>query len=58
MIFRAVILFVVEDILYNIYDRAIEFEIFKMNKRVQVIRRTLIELSLEARLGSNKELYV
>lgn len=39
-------------------QRAHEFEVKRQNPNVQVIRRTLTQLSNEARLGPNKELIV
>ena len=58
--FSAVILFVVEDITYNICDqRAVEFEIRRLNPEIRVIRRTLKNLQLEATLvGTDQELIV
>ncbi|XP_043277542.1 glutathione synthetase-like isoform X2 [Venturia canescens] len=57
---KAVILFIVEDITYNICDqRAVEFEIRRLNKKIKVIRRTFKNLiNEEAHLGPNKELIV
>lgn len=56
---QAVILFVVEDITYNICDQRFhEFEIKKQNPNVRVIRRNLTQLAATANLGSNKELIV
>lgn len=56
---NAVILFVVEDITYNICDQRFhEFEIRKLNPSIKVIRRSLTELVTEAQLGPNKELIV
>ncbi|XP_076231533.1 glutathione synthetase isoform X1 [Calliopsis andreniformis] len=56
---QAVILFVVEDITYNICDQRFhEFEIRKQNPNVKVIRRTLTQLSTIAKLGSKMELLV
>lgn len=53
------ILFAVEDVVYNIFDqRAIEFEIRKLNPDTQVIRRSLTDLVIKAQLGPNKELHV
>jgi len=57
--FRAVILFVIEDVTYNICDQRFhEFEIRRQNPNVKVIRRNLTQLALTARLGSNMELIV
>ncbi|XP_029664416.1 glutathione synthetase-like isoform X3 [Formica exsecta] len=56
---QAVILFVIEDITYNICDQRFhEFEIRKQNPNVKVIRRNLTQLADTARLGSNMELIV
>nr|XP_012153748.1 PREDICTED: glutathione synthetase-like [Megachile rotundata]XP_012153749.1 PREDICTED: glutathione synthetase-like [Megachile rotundata]XP_012153750.1 PREDICTED: glutathione synthetase-like [Megachile rotundata]XP_012153751.1 PREDICTED: glutathione synthetase-like [Megachile rotundata]XP_012153752.1 PREDICTED: glutathione synthetase-like [Megachile rotundata] len=56
---EAVILFVVEDITYNICDQRFhEFEIRKQNPNVKVIRRNLTQLAASAKLGLKKELIV
>ncbi|XP_011501064.1 PREDICTED: glutathione synthetase-like [Ceratosolen solmsi marchali] len=56
---KAIILFIVEDITYNILDqRAIEFKIYDLNSEIKIIRRSLTELIMQARLGSDKELFV
>ncbi|KOC62360.1 Glutathione synthetase [Habropoda laboriosa] len=56
---KAVILFVVENITYNICDQRFhEFEIHNINPDVKVIRRSLRDLVSEAKLGPNKELIV
>lgn len=56
---EAVILFVVEDITYNISDQRFhEFETRRLNPAIKIIRKTLNALAHEARLGSNKELIV
>ncbi|KAL6426086.1 hypothetical protein ACFW04_008984 [Cataglyphis niger] len=56
---QAVILFVIEDITYNICDQRFhEFEIREQNPNVKVIRRNLTQLADTARLGSNMELIV
>ncbi|OAD52716.1 Glutathione synthetase [Eufriesea mexicana] len=56
---KAVILFVVENITYNICDQRFhEFEISKINPDIKVIRRSLKDLVLEAKLGPNKQLIV
>ncbi|PSN51649.1 Glutathione synthetase [Blattella germanica] len=56
---NAVILFVVEDVTYNICDQRFhEFEIRKQNPSVKVIRRSLTEISHTAVLGANKELII
>lgn len=56
---QAVILFVVENVTYNICDQRFhEFEIRKQNPNVKVIRRNLTQLAVTAKLGPNKELIV
>lgn len=59
-IFSAVILFVVEDVTYNICDQRFhEFEIRKQNPNVKVLRRNLTQLGKGgAKLGPNKQLMV
>nr|XP_033342202.1 glutathione synthetase-like [Megalopta genalis] len=57
--FRSVILFIVEDITYNICDQRFhEFEIRKLNPEIKVIRRSLRDLVPETKLNSDKELLV
>jgi glutathione synthase len=52
-----VILFVVENVTYNICDQRFhEFEIRRQNSMVNVIRRNLTEIADVAILGKNKEL--
>lgn len=56
---KSVILFVVEDVTYNICDqRFMEFEIGRLERRVKVIRRSFAQLVNEATLGNNMELFV
>lgn len=56
---EAVILFIVEEITCNICDqRAIEFEIRRVNPQIKVIRRTFADLIKQAQLRPNKELIV
>lgn len=56
---KAAILFVVENITYNICDQRFhEFEIRKLNSDIKVIRKSLRQLVTEAKLGSNKELII
>ncbi|XP_076640759.1 glutathione synthetase [Halictus rubicundus] len=56
---QAVILFVVEDVTYNICDQCFhEFEIRKQNPNIRVTRRNLTQLAATAKMGSNKELIV
>lgn len=55
----AVIMFVVEDITYNICDQRFhEFEIRLLAPNIKVIRKTLTQISSEAKLGLNNELFV
>ncbi|XP_033341826.1 glutathione synthetase isoform X1 [Megalopta genalis] len=56
---RAVILFVIEDVPYNICDQCFhEFEIKKQNPNIKVIRRNLTQLTAATKLGSSKKLIV
>lgn len=56
---RAVILFIIEDVTYNICDQRFhEFEIRRLNPEIRVIRKTLTEIAAEAHLGPRKELIV
>ncbi|XP_078040878.1 uncharacterized protein LOC144472062 isoform X1 [Augochlora pura] len=56
---RAVILFVIEDVPYNICDQCFhEYEINKRNPNIKVIRRNLTQLAATTKLGSSKELIV
>lgn len=56
---KAVILFVVEDITYNICDQRFhEFEISKINSQVKVIRKTLSQIHDCGHLSCDKELLV
>ncbi|GLV39684.1 Glutathione synthetase 2 [Carabus blaptoides fortunei] len=56
---QAVVLFVVENVSYNICDQRFhEFEIRKMNPQVRVMRRTLTEIQEQGHLGANKELVI
>lgn len=56
---KSVILFVIEDVTYNICDQRFhEFEIRRLNSNVKVIRKTLTEIAAESHLGPNKELIV
>jgi len=55
--FRGVILFVVEDVTYNICDQKFhEFEIRHQNPAVNVIRRTLTQIANTAKLSEKQEL--
>lgn len=57
--FRGVILFVVEDVTYNICDQRFhEFEIKHQNPTAVVIRRTLTQIANTAKLSEKKELIV
>ncbi|XP_022904636.1 glutathione synthetase-like isoform X3 [Onthophagus taurus] len=56
---EATILFIVEDVTYNICDQRFhEFEIKRLNPYVKVIRKTLTEIGNEATLGSSNELII
>ncbi|XP_055685437.1 glutathione synthetase-like isoform X2 [Lutzomyia longipalpis] len=56
---HAAILFIVENITYNICDQRFhEFEIRKINPEIRVIRKTLTEINKEGKLGPNNELLV
>uniref|UniRef100_A0A1B6GW61 Glutathione synthetase n=1 Tax=Cuerna arida TaxID=1464854 RepID=A0A1B6GW61_9HEMI len=56
---NAIILFVIENVTYNICDQRFhEFEIRKLNPEVRVIRRNLTEIGNFAKLGPNKELII
>ncbi|XP_046830342.1 glutathione synthetase-like isoform X1 [Vespa crabro] len=56
---QAIILFIVEDVSYNICDQRFhEFEIRKQNPNIKVIRRTLTDMITISKLGTNKELIV
>ncbi|XP_032691229.1 glutathione synthetase-like [Odontomachus brunneus] len=58
---EAIILFIVEDVTYNICDQRFhEFEIRRLNPDIKIIRRSLTSLVSEhtIKLGSNKELIV
>ncbi|KAF2892489.1 hypothetical protein ILUMI_13708 [Ignelater luminosus] len=56
---RAVILFIVEDVTYNICDQRFhEFEIAKLQPDLKVIRRTLTQIADEAYLNGTNELIV
>eukprot|EP00096_Caligus_rogercresseyi_P006476 TRINITY_DN2293_c0_g1_i3.p1 TRINITY_DN2293_c0_g1~~TRINITY_DN2293_c0_g1_i3.p1 ORF type:complete len:355 (+),score=50.01 TRINITY_DN2293_c0_g1_i3:710-1774(+) len=54
------ILFIVEDVTYNICDqRLLQFEIQHQNPRIKIIRKTLSEVQSRGRLGaSRKELFI
>jgi glutathione synthase len=56
---NAAIMFVIEDVTYNICDQRFhEFEIRKSYPHVKVIRKTLTEIFNEGVLGASKELIV
>ncbi|CAO1356974.1 unnamed protein product [Diamesa hyperborea] len=56
---QAAILFVIEDITYNICDQRFhEFEIRRTNPHIQVVRKTLTEIFKEGKLGSKMELII
>lgn len=53
----AQILFIIEDVTYNICDQRFhEFEIRKMNPEITVIRKTLTQVADQGSLGPRKEL--
>jgi len=55
----SVILFIVEDLTYNICDQKFhEFEIRKQNPDVYVIRKTLTEVADQGRLDDEKRLFI
>lgn len=55
----AVILFVVEDVTYNICDQRFhEFKIREMNPDIKVIRRNLTQIYQTAKLGEDKQLFM
>lgn len=55
----AVILFIVEDVTYNICDQRFhEFKIREMNPDVKVLRKTLTQIADYARLDKGKQLVV
>eukprot|EP00095_Tigriopus_kingsejongensis_P004650 maker-scaffold29_size597861-snap-gene-4.34 protein:Tk04650 transcript:maker-scaffold29_size597861-snap-gene-4.34-mRNA-1 annotation:"glutathione synthetase-like isoform x1" len=55
----AVILFIIEDVTYNICDQKFhEFKIREMNPDVFVIRKTLTEVAEEGKLDSERRLFV
>lgn len=54
---KSVILFIVEDVTYNICDQRFhEFEIRRLNPNVKVIRRTLTDIGHRGSLSPEKEL--
>lgn len=54
---KAVILFIVEDVTYNICDQRFhEFKIHELNPHVKVIRRTLTQVGDNGSLNPNNEL--
>lgn len=54
---EAAILFVIENVTYNICDQRFhEFEISRLNSKVRVIRRTLTQIYEKGSLNSSKEL--
>ena len=57
---RSVILFIVEDVTYNICDQKLhEFEIRRQNPDVYVVRKTLTEVAKEGKLvGEDSRLVV
>ena len=56
---KAVILFVIEDVTYNICDQRFhEFYIRENYKHIRVVRKNLTEIYSEGKLGPNKELII
>ncbi|XP_063905797.1 glutathione synthetase-like isoform X3 [Zophobas morio] len=56
---NAVVLFIIEDVTYNICDQRFhEFKIREMDPQVKVIRRNLTEIGDRATLGAKKELII
>lgn len=56
---NAVIMFLIEDVSYNICDQRFhEFEIRRTNPHIKVIRRTLTQVFEQGKLGPKKELIV
>lgn len=56
---KAVILFLIEDITYNICDQRFhEFEIRRLRPHIRVVRKTLSEIGKAARLSEDKTLIV
>lgn len=56
---NAAVLFIIEDVTYNICDQRFhEFELKRLNSTVKVLRKTLTEMYSEAHLTENNELIV
>ncbi|XP_054727084.1 glutathione synthetase-like isoform X2 [Anastrepha obliqua] len=56
---KAVILFIIEDVTYNICDQRFhEFYIREEYPHIKVLRRTLTDVFKEGKLGPNKELFL
>ncbi|KAI4466782.1 glutathione synthetase [Holotrichia oblita] len=56
---KAAILFIIEDVTYNICDQRFhEFELRRLNPYVKVIRRTLTDMAERAKLGPDNELLI
>ncbi|XP_055914071.1 glutathione synthetase-like isoform X2 [Eupeodes corollae] len=56
---KAIILFVIEDISYNICDQRFhEFYIRENNPNINVVRKTLTEIHAQGKLGKNNELLI
>lgn len=54
---KSAILFVIEDVTYNICDQRFhEFELRRLNGRVKIIRRTLTQIANNGKLGPDNEL--
>lgn len=55
----AVILFIVEDVTYNICDqRYHEYELVRLQPQIQIMRRTLTQVAAGASLDANKKLFI
>ncbi|ODN05249.1 Glutathione synthetase [Orchesella cincta] len=55
----AAILFIIEDVTYNICDQRFhEFEIRKMNPKVKVIRKNLTEVGMKGSIDSERRLFI
>uniref|UniRef100_A0A8D9EKN9 Glutathione synthetase n=1 Tax=Cacopsylla melanoneura TaxID=428564 RepID=A0A8D9EKN9_9HEMI len=56
---KAIILFLIEDVTYNICDQRFhEFELKRLNPHIRVIRQTLTQIGTSARLSEDKTLLV
>lgn len=56
---QAAILFIIEDVTYNICDQRFhEFYIREHHPHIQVVRKTLTEVAEQGRLGTERQLIV